>query len=105
MDNELSTPPHDNFEFTKEYKFEEYPIYDNYAAIECNRKTNIPKNYFGLIGVPITFLDDYNPDQFEIIGVFNSGNTNWDYIIPKLCGIKTYKRIAIRLKNPNISYK
>ena len=50
----------------------EYPIYDNYNAIECGKVCDIPKDYYGIIGVPNTFLGQYNPNQFEIIG-FGSG--------------------------------
>lgn len=58
-------------ELTKTYNPEEYPKYDNYDAIEVSKTKNIPMDYTGLIGVPITFLNSYNPEQFEIIGLFN----------------------------------
>ena len=51
------------------YSPEEYPHYDNYDAIEVNKTTDIPYDYSGVMGVPITFLDKYNPDQFEILGI------------------------------------
>jgi hypothetical protein len=47
----------------------EYPIYDNYKAINVNKVADIPVDYKGLMGVPITFIDKYNPEQFEIIGI------------------------------------
>lgn len=53
----------------KQYNEEAYPKYDNYNAINVNTYTDIPDNYFGEIGVPITFLDKYNPEQFEIIAL------------------------------------
>ncbi len=53
----------------KEYTPEEYLTYDNYDAININKTKDIPLNYSGHMGVPITFLDKYNPDQFEIIGL------------------------------------
>ena len=53
----------------KYYGFEEmYPHYDNYDAIEVSRVENLPMDYDGIMGVPITFLDKYNPEQFEILG-------------------------------------
>lgn len=52
----------------KKYKSEEYPKYDNYDAINIDNVKDIPMDYDGLMGVPITFIDKYNPDQFEIIG-------------------------------------
>lgn len=51
----------------KQYSEAEYPKYDNYNAINIDKVSNIPYNYDGLIGVPITFLHKYNPEQFEII--------------------------------------
>ncbi len=47
----------------------EYPKYDNYNAIEVSTYKNIPMDYAGMMGVPVTFLDKYNPEQFEIIGI------------------------------------
>ena len=47
----------------------EYPKYENYDAINVNKTKDIPIDYDGLIGVPITFMDKYNPEQFEIIGL------------------------------------
>lgn len=58
----------------KHYTPEEYPMYDNYNAINVNTYTDIPCDYDGIMGVPITFLDKYNPEQFEIIWQA-SGNT------------------------------
>ncbi len=59
----------------KRYNSEEYSKYYNYDAINVNKTVEIPANYKGMIGVPITFMDKYNPDQFEIIGlgISNSG--------------------------------
>lgn len=57
----------------KRYNELEYPKYDNYDAIEISRVSDIPMDYYGLMGVPITFLDKYNPGQFEIIGIFGEG--------------------------------
>lgn len=51
------------------YSPEEYPKYDNYDAIEVNKTLNIPRDYDGAMGVPITFLDKYCPSQFEILGM------------------------------------
>ena len=53
----------------KKYSAEEYPTYDNYNAINCDKVSDIPMDYDGVIGVPITFLDKYCPEQFEIIGL------------------------------------
>lgn len=56
----------------KNYSPEEYPKYDNYEAINVNKVADIPCDYEGVMGVPITFLDKFNPDQFEIIGATES---------------------------------
>ena len=56
------------------YNEEEYPCYDNYNAINVNKTNEIPSDYNGIIGVPITFMDKYNPNQFEIVWQA-SGNT------------------------------
>ena len=57
----------------KKYTSNEYPHYINYDAIEVSKTENIPYDYDGIMGVPITFLDKYNPEQFEIIGIGNGG--------------------------------
>ena len=59
---------------TKSYNLIDYPKYENYEAIEVNRLVNIPKDYDGVMGVPITFIDKYNPEQFEILGHTSSSD-------------------------------
>lgn len=63
-----TTKRHDTITLYKRYTPDEYPHYDNYDAIEVGRYLDIPYDYDGAMGVPITFLDKYNPDQFEILG-------------------------------------
>jgi len=53
----------------RKYSSKEYPKYDNYNAIEVSKVVEIPTNYYGIIGIPVTFLDKYNPTQFEILGI------------------------------------
>ena len=53
----------------KSYTPEEYPKYDNYDAIDVAKISDIPCDYYGVMGVPITFLDKYNPTQFEILDI------------------------------------
>ncbi len=60
---------HEDLPLYKQYRAEEYPQYDNYNAIEVGKVSNIPYDYYGIMGVPITFLDKYNPKQFEILGM------------------------------------
>ncbi len=80
----------------KRYSPEEYPTYDNYDAIEVSRIAEIPFDYDGKIGVPITFLNKHNPEQFEIIGVdtWFTGKLGRFYVK----GSKKYARIVIRRK-------
>lgn len=61
-------PPVGWLPLTKRYSPDLYPQYENYAGIEVNRTKNIPCDYAGMMGVPISFLDYYNPEQFEILG-------------------------------------
>jgi hypothetical protein len=58
---------HEEIPLYKKYTSAEYPEYDNYNAINVSKTAEIPVNYDGAMGVPITFLDKYNPDQFEIL--------------------------------------
>ena len=60
---------HDEIPLFKTYTPEEYPTYDNYDAINVDRVCDIPKDYFGVMGVPITFLEKHNPKQFELLGI------------------------------------
>ena len=62
---------HEELILYKKYTVADYPKYDNYDAIEVSKTKDIPMDYAGAMGVPITFLDKYNPDQFEIIGLAN----------------------------------
>lgn len=77
---------HEDLILYKTYTEDEYPKYDNYDAINVDITKDIPKDYPGVMGVPITFMDKYNPDQFEIVGLGNSRDNftpNKDYINPK----------------------
>ena len=87
----------------KHYNSKDYPKYDNYDAIECSKTLDIPIQYYGVIGVPITFFDKYCPDQFEILGCSNKfadcgvhiDGTIWS---PMVNNKNIYKRIFIRRK-------
>lgn len=59
---------HEETILVKRYSSELYPTYDNYEAIDVSKVSDIPCDYAGIVGVPITFMDKYNPDQFDIIG-------------------------------------
>ena len=91
---------HENLILYKTYNEAEYPKYDNYDAINVDKTANIPIDYKGAMGVPITFLDKYNPEQFEIIGMDRplieeiTGKVN-RFIIR---GKEMYARIVIKHK-------
>ena len=67
---------HEDLILYKKYSPDEYPKYDNYDAIEVSKTKNIPVDYNGTMGVPITFLDKHNPDQFEILGITDRANSS-----------------------------
>lgn len=69
-----------------------YKKYDNYDAIEVPYTNAIPSDYDGVMGVPISFLDKYNPDQFEILGITDRGN---------IWGLKTKEYSIDEIKNAN----
>ena len=60
---------HEELILYKTYNEEDYPNYENYDAINVNKVSEIPIDYYGVMGVPDTFVDVYNPEQFELIGV------------------------------------
>lgn len=83
---------HENIILYKSYNPEFYPKYDNYDAINVDKTSDIPYDYNGVMGVPITFLDKYNPTQFEIVK-FRKGNDDKDLSVDGKC---PYFRILIR---------
>lgn len=95
---------HEKLVLWKTYTPEEYPTYDNYEAINVNKTVEIPSDYDGVMGVPISFLDKYNPNQFEIVGWSRHNDLNMDggYWKKGTCndaligGKLVYRRILIR---------
>ena len=98
---------YENIELKKKYSFKEYKEYDNFKAIEVNKVKNIPSDYNGTIGVPITFLDKFNPKQFELIGSdFQVKEGKLDFLLKEewkgktdrayLDGKRLYSRIFIK---------
>lgn len=94
---------HDPLILYRNYTPEDYPKYDNYDAIEVSKTTDIPVDYDGIMGVPISFMDKYSPEQFEIIGLDR-------YTVPKeylvggrvaIDGKPRYARILIRKRAVN----
>jgi hypothetical protein len=109
---------HEELILYKHFAPEIYPAYDNYEAIEVSKVAEIPMDYNGAMGVPITFLDKYNPEQFEILGITdrenvsglktkiytsddapNPGDLNRRAVIKTINGYKsTYARLLIKNK-------
>lgn len=97
LDNERK---HKELVLTCTYSPEKYPRYDNFDAINVSRVLEIPKDYAGIMGVPLTYLKYHNERQFEIIGEANHGSDNkFDLFKPKIDGKEIFKRILIRNKN------
>lgn len=108
---------HEELILVKRYTSEEYPTYENYCAINVGKTAEIPCDYTGVMGVPITFLDKYNPEQFEILMMANgNARTNTDsntlqevgYVptdgdkggLGIINGKLVYARVLIRNKHP-----
>ena len=91
---------HEKIVCVEKYDPEKYPKYDNYDAIEVGKYTDIPKDYAGVMGVPISYLMHHNPERFEIVGKLShrSGNEFFDYAKPMINGKMKYARILIRNK-------
>ena len=98
---------HENLILYKMYNPNEYPKYDNYDAINVDKTSEIPMDYDGFMGVPITFMDKYNPEQFEILGICagNSRLNQFYGIVPYIphvedrggCAVLNNKRVYSRI--------
>ena len=86
-----TTKRHEDLDLYKKYTPEEYPHYENYNAINVDKTSDIPMDYDGVMGVPITFLDKYSPDQFEIVDLGIVGS----------CEFTNNKKMEILDKNGN----
>lgn len=94
---------HEEVILVKRYNPEDYPKYDTYDAIDVSKAIDIPCDYSGVMGVPITFMTKYSPDQFEIVGELNHGCDNeYDLAKPVIDGVEKYTRILIRNKHPEM---
>lgn len=94
----------EGIKLSKTYSKDSYKEYDNYNAIEVSCVNDIPIDYDGVMGVPITFINKYNPEQFEFVGVTESEGVGFSNGVykggnvpqPLIDGIKVYKRIFIK---------
>lgn len=83
---------------SRKYVEGEYKKFDNYDAINVDKTSEIPIDYDGMMGVPVTFLDKWNPDQFDVIGVGGSGSGGVVMFAPIVEGDYKYRRILIKKK-------
>lgn len=103
LDNERR---HRQIVLTKKYSPKEYPKYDNYDAINVKTINDIPYDFYGIMGVPITIINRYNSNQFEIVGEANHGSdSEYDLFKPILNGKELYKKILIRRRIKDVKIK
>ena len=96
LDNERR---HETLKLFHKFNPQIHQKYDNFDAIHVRNITEIPFDYKGIMGVPITIINRYNSDQFEIVGEANHGCDNeFDFFKPTINGKETFKRILIRNK-------
>lgn len=91
---------HQEMTLYKKYSPEEFSKYDDYDVLNVDKVADIPMDYAGVMGVPITFVDKYSPEQFEILGVANSARWINYECFTLIDGRKIYNRILIRNKKP-----
>jgi len=95
---------HEDLVLFRNYSAEKYPSYDNYDAIHIDKTVNIPCDYWKLMGVPVSFMQYHNPEQFEIVGCSANGIVDDEYKLPHfkrhnepyVNGKSVYQRILIR---------
>ena len=96
---------HEELVLYKKYNPQEYPKYDNYNAINIDKTADIPYDYYEPMGVPITFLDKYNPKQFEILGqMANTRVDEYNFGYPFINKKRKYARIIIKLLGTKRSF-
>ena len=95
-----ATIPHFN-----SYKKEYYPRYDDFDAIHIAKVAEIPHDYNGIMGVPLTYLKYHDPNKFKIVGEANHGSDNeYDFFKPKINGKEIFKRLLIQKKRAMTIY-
>lgn len=96
---------HEYINLKSKYSKDKYPKYDNYDAINVDRVADIPCDYYGFMGVPITFMNKHNPKQFDVLGIMNTGEKNEGIRLPNTShgrpivnGVEKYLRVIIKRK-------
>lgn len=90
---------HEDLILVKRYSPEEYPHYDNYDAINVDKTADIPFDYDGAMGVPVTFMNRFNPEQFELLG---TSTIDMPKGAPYILGKRIYERLIIKHKHPTL---
>ncbi len=93
-----TTKRHEDITLYKKYTSKEFLKYDDYDVVNVDKVADIPMDYDGVMGVPITFVDKYNPEQFEILGIANSARYIGYECFTLIHGKKIYNRILIKQK-------
>lgn len=84
---------------TEKYEEGKYKKFDNYDIVFIEKTKDIPYDYDNVMAVPITFLDKWNPEQFDILGVAHNGSGGLDLFLPTIDGICKFRRLLIRKKS------
>lgn len=91
---------HEPLELYKKYDSSEYPKFDTYNAINVNKISEIPEDYFDVMGVPVSYVGKHCPEQFEIVGKLNHNRpASYDYGKSIIGGKEVYARILIKRKS------
>lgn len=90
---------HEKIILYRNYNQDDYPKYDDSLVINVGKVADIPADYTGIMGVPITFMNKYNPEQFEILGIANSARWIGYDCLTIINGKKIYNRIIIRRRD------
>ena len=89
---------HEELILVKRFDASEYQRYDNYDAVEVSKIVDIPFDYAGIMGVPITFMNKYNPDQFEIVGM-SHGDMGQALGVSAISQKNSVKNISVKIKH------
>ena len=91
----------ENLLLTKDYVADQYHKYDNYDVINIDKLKDVPKDYYGMMGVPITYMDKHDPTKFEILGIANGKRYIGAECFAVVNGEHKYHRITIKRKQTN----
>lgn len=100
MAHEHCPPVSQKLILTERYDKEKYRRYDNYDAIEVSKVADIPMDYYGVMGVPITYIRYHGGTDFNIVGIAShGGDSKYDLFKPTIDGKQKFKRLLIKRKD------